>query len=260
MIVCPNCLYQNQDQAVTCEVCQTALPITSSCPNCGLPTQLGARFCGQCGFELLGNVVVSANIGRSVNRDLQPKKPESPAPAIPFYGLEPSPPDPLILIEPISGELSASKPSLAQEDQQFSYGQGQGTAVAPVQETQLQPEAKVQVPKTQLQVQSAKLLHAQSNAFIELPQHQTVIHIGKPNDRVPPDIDVAGFPNAEIVSRIHANIRVESGHHFIEDVGSSNGTYVNNVPLIPGNRHRLRIGDRIALGKGDLVTFLFQAT
>ncbi|MFO5492420.1 MAG: FHA domain-containing protein, partial [Cuspidothrix sp.] len=42
------------------------------------------------------------------------------------------------------------------------------------------------------------------------------------------------------------------------DVGSSNGTYINNLPLLPGNRHRLRPGDRISLGKGDLVTFLFQ--
>ena len=85
-----------------------------------------------------------------------------------------------------------------------------------------------------------------------------MIHIGKPNDRIPPDIDVSGFSNSEIVSRIHADIRVEGDSHYIEDVGSSNGTYINNSPLLPGNRHRLRPGDRISLGKGDLVTFLFQ--
>jgi pSer/pThr/pTyr-binding forkhead associated (FHA) protein len=44
----------------------------------------------------------------------------------------------------------------------------------------------------------------------------------------------------------------------VEDVGSSNGTYINNLPLSQGNRHRLRPGDRISLGKGDLMTFLFQ--
>lgn len=98
----------------------------------------------------------------------------------------------------------------------------------------------------------------QSNTVIELPQNLPVIHIGKPNDRIPPDIDVAGFLNSEIVSRIHADIRPEGDAFYLEDVGSSNGTYVNNTPLLPGNRHRLRVGDRIALGKGDLVTFLFQ--
>ncbi len=98
----------------------------------------------------------------------------------------------------------------------------------------------------------------QSEQTIELPQNIPVIHIGKPNDRIPPDIDVSGFSNSEIVSRIHADIRVEADAYYIEDVGSSNGTYINNLPLLPGNRHRLRPGDRIGLGKGDLVTFLFQ--
>ncbi|BAY21264.1 FHA domain-containing protein [Calothrix sp. NIES-2100] len=112
--------------------------------------------------------------------------------------------------------------------------------------------------KTQLQQITAQLFHVQSDSNIELPQTLSVIHIGKPNDRIPPDVDVSGFSNSEIVSRIHADIRVEGDAYYIEDVGSSNGTYINNLPLLPGNRHRLRPGDRISLGKGDLVTFLFQ--
>jgi pSer/pThr/pTyr-binding forkhead associated (FHA) protein len=111
---------------------------------------------------------------------------------------------------------------------------------------------------TQLQSNRATLFHIQTNLAMELPAAMTVIHIGKPNDRVPPDIDVSGFPNSEIVSRIHADIRVEADAFYLEDMGSSNGTYVNNAPLPPGNRHRLRTGDRIALGKGDKVSFLFQ--
>jgi len=93
---------------------------------------------------------------------------------------------------------------------------------------------------------------------IDLPPGLPVIHIGKPNDRIPPDIDVSGYPDSEIVSRIHADLRAEGDAYYIEDVGSSNGTYINNVPLAMGNRHRLRSGDRISLGKGDKVTFLFQ--
>ena len=111
---------------------------------------------------------------------------------------------------------------------------------------------------TQLQIQTATLFHVQTNTRIEIPQNLDVIHIGKPNSQIPPDIDVSGFPNSEIVSRIHADIRVEGDTYFIEDVGSSNGTYINHTPLLTGNRHRLRSGDRIALGKGDLVTFIFQ--
>jgi pSer/pThr/pTyr-binding forkhead associated (FHA) protein/ribosomal protein L40E len=111
---------------------------------------------------------------------------------------------------------------------------------------------------TQLQIQQASLLHVQTNTNLELPPGLVVIHIGKPNSQIPPDIDVSGFPNSEVVSRIHADIRVEGDTYYLEDVGSSNGTYVNHTPLPPGNRYRLRTGDRIALGKGDLVTFIFQ--
>lgn len=96
--------------------------------------------------------------------------------------------------------------------------------------------------------------------MLEIPQHLTLVHIGKPNDRIPPDVDVSGFPDSEIVSRVHADIRAEGDAFYIEDTGSSNGTYVNNLPLPLGNRHRLRTGDRISLGKGDKVSFLFQVS
>ena len=111
---------------------------------------------------------------------------------------------------------------------------------------------------TQLQIATASLLHLQSDTTIEIPTNLDVVHIGKPNNQIPPDIDVAGFPDSEVVSRIHADIRIEGDIYYIEDMGSSNGTYINHTPLLKGNRHRLRVGDRIALGKGDLVTFIFQ--
>ena len=112
--------------------------------------------------------------------------------------------------------------------------------------------------RTQLQQVTARLVHVKSDTQVELPQNLSVIHMGKANDRVPPDIDVSGFENSEVVSRIHADIRVEGDAYYIEDVGSSNGTYVNGMSLLPGNRHRLRPGDRVSMGKGDLVSFLFQ--
>ncbi|MEI2580700.1 FHA domain-containing protein [Scytonema sp. PRP1] len=106
---------------------------------------------------------------------------------------------------------------------------------------------------------TARLLHIQTDREIELPQNLSVIHVGKPNDRIPPDVDVSGFPNSEIVSRIHADIRVEGDAHYIEEMSEvPMAPTSSNLPLLPGNRHRLRPGDRISLGKGDMVTFLFQ--
>lgn len=106
--------------------------------------------------------------------------------------------------------------------------------------------------------QLPKLLHVQINTYIDLPLNLSVIHIGKPNDRIPPDIDVSNLPNSDVVSRIHAHILVQGNTYFIEDLGSANGTYLHESLLQPLTQHQLKLGDRIDLGKENQVTFLFQ--
>lgn len=111
---------------------------------------------------------------------------------------------------------------------------------------------------TQLQTPSVYLLHVQTDTKIEIPPGKLLVHLGKPNNLIAPDIDLSGLPDSDIVSRVHGDIRNEEDAYYFEDTGSSNGTYINNVPLPPGNRHRLKVGDRISLGKGDRVSFIFQ--
>jgi pSer/pThr/pTyr-binding forkhead associated (FHA) protein len=245
MIVCPNCNHPNPDGAVQCEACYTPLPVLSTCPNCGASVQADASFCGQCGFNLQG----------AVSKSPEPESSESDVPELP--PIEPLvPPDPLMMpLEPDTAGNSVPMLSIESPESPEQEPIASAPAPSPLPTPISQPIAS----STQLQTQSARLLHVQTNMTLELPTNLSVIHIGKPNDRVPPDVDVSGFPNSEIVSRIHADIRVEADAYYIEDLGSSNGTYINNVPLPSGNRHRLRVGDRIALGKGDKVTFLFQA-
>lgn len=271
MIVCPNCNHPNPEGAQACEACYTPLPATTTCPSCGTPVQTDARFCGQCGFDLRSSSVKAH--APSLDSDLPATVPdlvssdefEKTEPLVPsFSSLNPTP---IPAAEAInssahtsSGQLNTPTPQSQPTPEPVVLIQSQPTP-EPAVSIQSQPTPEPAIApssKTQLQQQKAKLLHVQTNNLIELPQSLSVIHIGKPNDRIPPDVDVAGFPNSEIVSRIHADIRIEGDAFYLEDVGSSNGTYVNNMPLPPGNRHRLRVGDRIALGKGDLVTFLFQ--
>ncbi len=260
MIVCPNCNHQNPDGATQCEACYTPLPSTMSCPNCGTTVQTDASFCGQCGFNLKASGATES--------------PETPASMSGSDIPDLDPPDPLIEPEPIAGNSPPSTPN-PQPDPSADLpvtqvGQSGTTTeaeekIAPPPEETAPPPPPVATPqsgsaKTQLQVQSVYLLHLQTQTKIELPSHIRVIHIGKPNDQIPPDVDVSGFPNSEIVSRVHADIRVEGDTYYLEDVGSANGTYVNHTPLPSGDRHRLRTGDRISLGKGDMVTFLFQVS
>lgn len=251
MIVCPNCNHQNPDAAVQCEACYTPLPAITTCPSCGASVQADASFCGQCGFSLqVPEMPTSPSSNDPLPATLSPD----------FEVPELATPDPIVEFEPLvvsslSSPKSANSPSEGAASSEEPLKTPVESAV---------PSMPLPMPssgsQTQLQTQVAHLLHVQTNTSVELPVNLAVIHIGKPNDRIPPDIDVSGFPNSEIVSRIHADIRVEGDIYYIEDVGSSNGTYINNAPLPSGNRHRLRPGDRIALGKGDKVTFLFQTS
>lgn len=210
------------------------------CPNCDHQNPDGATVCEAC-YTPLPTMTACPHCGASLQADasfcgqcgssLQSHSPLG-ADVVPEAALEPTlvpgapPPD------PVSPPPVPPTPEIA-------------------------PKASTGVP-TQLQSRMARLMHVQTNTSIELPERLSVIHIGKPNSKVPPDIDVSGFPHSDIVSRVHADIRVEGDAYYLEDTGSANGTYVNNFPLPTGNRHRLRAGDRIALGKSDLVTFLFQ--
>lgn len=280
MIVCPNCNHQNPDAAVQCEACYTPLPAMMTCPNCGASIQADASFCGQCGFNLQGAAIAQSS-SKSANPFSATASPNLDLPDLP-------PPDPLVEPEPLPVNLpptaikaSNPKASTSQASMQQASASENSEAGSPQPaENPFAPAPDLPAPdspvpdstmaqvsagtpasaayRTQLQTQVARLLHVQTNTTVELPATLAVIHLGKPNDRIPPDVDVSGFPNSEIVSRIHADIRVEGDIYYLEDVGSSNGTYVNNSPLPSGNRHRLRPGDRIALGKGDKVTFLFQ--
>jgi hypothetical protein len=213
----------------------------TTCPNCGASVQSDASFCGQCGF----NLKVAA---ASTSGEIPPPPPSTVAPDFDIPDLVP--PDPLVSPDPV--EVSGANPAPPAAASVEPIPVPAPSPVVPLPTPPISPGA------TQLQIQSAKLLHVQTNTVLEIPPSLMVVHLGKQNDRIPPDIDVSGFPNSEIVSRIHADIRLEGDAYYIEDVGSSNGTYINNIPLPMGNRHRLRPGDRIALGKGDKVTFLFQ--
>jgi pSer/pThr/pTyr-binding forkhead associated (FHA) protein/ribosomal protein L40E len=261
MIVCPNCNHQNPDGAVQCEACYTPLPAMMSCPNCGAAVQSDASFCGQCGFNLRAAGAEEPDVSTpTVAPDFA--IPDLPAvdPLVPPDPLPDVPPLPPMAVPPDLPSAPVIPPNAKPVSEPIAEPSSAPVAPPLTPPASSPPVASPTAPlgTTQLQTQRASLLHVQTNQVIELPQSLTVIHLGKPNDRIPPDIDVSGFPSSEIVSRVHADIRVEGDAYYLEDVGSSNGTYVNNMPLPMGNRHRLRPGDRISLGKGDRVTFLFQ--
>lgn len=65
-----------------------------------------------------------------------------------------------------------------------------------------------------------------------------------------PDVDLdVDDPEAK-VSRRHAKIMNRGGNYYVEDLGSTNGTFINRGRrLLPGDRQPLRDGDEIIVGK-----------
>lgn len=99
-----------------------------------------------------------------------------------------------------------------------------------------------------------QLVHEGTGVEIRLPWRDGTLLFGRPGGN--PDIDLSGFPDATVVSRKHARLHVLGDALEIEDLGSANGTYVNNVRL--AKARNVVEGDRIAFGQGAKVVFLVR--
>ena len=65
-----------------------------------------------------------------------------------------------------------------------------------------------------------------------------------------PDVDLDSDDPEAKVSRRHARISLRDGTYLIEDLGSTNGTFINRGRrLAPGDRQPLKDGDEIIVGK-----------
>lgn len=65
-----------------------------------------------------------------------------------------------------------------------------------------------------------------------------------------PDVDLDDDDPEAKVSRRHARISLLDGEYSIEDLGSTNGTFINRGRrLVPGDKQSLRDGDEIIVGK-----------
>jgi pSer/pThr/pTyr-binding forkhead associated (FHA) protein len=65
-----------------------------------------------------------------------------------------------------------------------------------------------------------------------------------------PDVDLDTDDPEAKVSRRHARITLSNGQYFLEDLGSTNGTFINRGKrLTPGQRQALCDGDEIIVGK-----------
>ena len=94
------------------------------------------------------------------------------------------------------------------------------------------------------------LVESGQRIFLESGQEWTLGRLAS-GQAVVPDVDLTAYNAYEQgVSRLHAALRMdEHGRLTITDMGSSNGTRVNGIKILPNTPHPLQHGDIVALGK-----------
>jgi pSer/pThr/pTyr-binding forkhead associated (FHA) protein len=94
-----------------------------------------------------------------------------------------------------------------------------------------------------------------SGAEIPLPAGEEIL-IGRedPVSGIYPDIDLTPHGGEEGgVSRRHAKVYVEGSNYFVEDLDSTNYTFINKQKLTPHTRYPVNDGDEIRCGRVALV-------
>jgi pSer/pThr/pTyr-binding forkhead associated (FHA) protein len=69
-------------------------------------------------------------------------------------------------------------------------------------------------------------------------------------------IDLDGYPDGKFISHRHAQITKIDEQYYVEDLGSSNHTWVNEKRLAQGQAEPLNEGDVLRLGKLELTFHL----
>jgi hypothetical protein len=183
----------------------------SVCPQCGTAVIPGEAFCDTCGAALLG-----------------PSRPAqaAPAPSLPFGGVPPQPSYPAP--QPVSP--APSQPIVTPP------------IVTPPIVTPPQPARSALAP--------ARLVVQRSGATIALPgAPQAVVGRADAVSNFFPDVDLTPHGALDTgVGRRHARIFVQGGALAVEDLDSTNGTFLNGTRLAPRQATPLKTGDELRLG------------
>lgn len=276
-MICPQCGSQQPDGVAFCDQCGAALggiapapPMAApfpapaagpmTCPSCGAPVILGELFCNNCGAPL-------SPVSPAPAAPVPPPMP-APSPAAPF----PPPPSPGVGVQTCPQCGAPVEPGSV-----FCDMCGARLAVGPAPAPQpptpppLYPPpgptpvpapgyppvpgptpAPYPPPYPTAGAVSGKLVVQGTNAVLPFPPGKSEILIGRedPVSNIFPDIDLTPHGGDEGgVSRRHARIFAQGNQIFIEDLNSTNYTYVNQQKLTPGQPYPLKDGDEVRLGK-----------
>ncbi|MBX3279840.1 MAG: FHA domain-containing protein [Acidobacteria bacterium] len=222
------------------------------CYHCGTENLDGSEYCDECGTRL-----VQASMRTPTYVPPQPpppppaftRDPVTPKTAVPFAPPPPPPP------APRSGSMQAptdsgrqaivSPPPLARPSSN-SHAEASSHS-GPSAHAQPAPASGAPVDaRARLVIQRGGKVGKE----FPLAAEESLIGRWDADGGIFPDVDLDQDDPEAKVSRRHARIHCLNSQYLIEDLGSTNGTFVNRGPrLLPGTRQPLKNGDEIIVGK-----------
>jgi predicted amidophosphoribosyltransferase len=203
-----------------------AAPGELTCPVCGAVVQPDEAFCSNCGASLAQAPIPPGPVAEV----------EEAAPPLP---VAPAAPEPLRC--PVCG-------AEVEVDDTFCSNCGAALKAAPA-------AAPAPVVVGAPAAAGPRLLVVASGAEIPLPAGPEIL-IGRedPVSGIYPEVDLTPHGGEDGgVSRKHARLIVDGGQYFVEDLDSTNFTFVNKQKLVPETRQAVHDGDEIRCGRVALV-------
>ncbi len=230
------------------------------CQNCGTDNLDGSEYCDECGSRL----AVAAGVQSSGYVQVQPPAPPpppaftretvTPKPATPYTPPPaqimqvPAAPVPVspVPIPPAPNQPPAS-PGQTAAPQSAARPPANKTVALRQQDGSLNnPDASAPGVRARLTIQRGGRI---GKEFVII-NDESLIGRWDADGGIFPDVDLDQDDPEAKISRRHARVLIQSDQFFIEDLGSTNGTFVNRGQrLLPGNRHPLNQGDEIIVGK-----------
>ncbi|NJP07605.1 MAG: FHA domain-containing protein [Chloroflexaceae bacterium] len=229
---CPSCGAENLDLARFCDQCGTPLPpaaviesvnaptveapaavLTMTCPECGASVLPGEAFCDTCGASLLNVIQPGAGTDLADQAGVSPTEPAT------------SPP-PVAVPQPVTAPAASPAPP------------------APPAWTDSHPPGRTSLAP-------ARLIVVETSTAVPLPETaQALVGRSDPVSSFYPDVDLA--PHNALhkgVGRRHMRLIIQNNHILMEDLDSTNGSFVNGSRLPPRTPQPLHDGDELRLGK-----------
>jgi tRNA A-37 threonylcarbamoyl transferase component Bud32 len=102
-----------------------------------------------------------------------------------------------------------------------------------------------------------RLVVAGTGTTLLLPQQgEVLIGRGDPHVTPPPDVDLGPHGGGQAgVSRRHARLLYAAEGWMLEDLNSTNGTFLNSAPVLPGHPVSIRTGDILRCSQVTLVFY-----